>query len=245
MEEILRHLHPGERVLDLGSQNGSFSASACAVGVLIVRTDLDRPASPASDGTAFVQADAAQLPFRTGAFDAVISNHSLEHMVELDAVLGELGRVMNSTAALYVAVPDASTWSDRIYRFIGKGGGHVNAFYSADALSSRITASTGLPLRATRLLHTGWSFLRKRSSRSPRRLWLFGGGYPPLVRAINRFTRELDKNFGFRASIYGWALWFGSPGEGIDTSPRPFVCSNCGAGLRVKSVTCPYCNDPL
>src|SRR4051794_24946691 len=116
MQEILATLPAGARVLDLGCQYGSFPVHATAAAVV----RLDRDAPPTAPGADFVQADAARLPFASDSFDAVIANHSLEHFDQLDSVLGEIGRILHASGALYVAVPDASTLTDRIYRWVGK-----------------------------------------------------------------------------------------------------------------------------
>ena len=146
MHEILENLGPGQRVLDLGSGRGSFDTG---LGPFIaIRADLDRPRSSAPN---FAQADAARLPFADSAFDAVISNHSLEHFHDLAGSLAEIGRVLKPNGALYVAVPDASTFCDRLYRWLSRGGGHVNAFTSAEELAARIQAPpacvTSIPAR--------------------------------------------------------------------------------------------------
>ena len=100
MHEILENLGPGKRVLDIGSGPGSFPSS---MGPFIaIRADLDRPSVPVQN---FAQSDAAHLPFRDHAFDAVISNHSLEHFHDLAGALAEMGRVLKPTGALFIAVP--------------------------------------------------------------------------------------------------------------------------------------------
>src|SRR5271157_3491550 len=126
MIEILRQLPPGARVLDLGALTGSFPTDYCP-GALVVRVDLELPAP----GTCadFVQADAGCLPFPDRSFDAVIANHSLEHIRGLSTALGEIGRVLGSEGGLFVAVPDASTFSDRLFRWIYQdASGHINPF---------------------------------------------------------------------------------------------------------------------
>jgi len=124
MHEILRNLPPGTLVLDLGCSRGSFAeASAPAV---VVRVDLQPPSNRALYG-GFVQADAAALPFRDRAFAGIIANHSLEHFEDLDGALREIGRVIAPNGGLFVAVPDASTVTDKLYRWLATGGGHVNA----------------------------------------------------------------------------------------------------------------------
>jgi SAM-dependent methyltransferase len=149
MHEILRNLASGARVLDLGSRSGSFTNDGCPE-IRIVRLDLELPPSGSRYG--FVQADAARLPFADRSFDAIIASHSLEHMTELGEVLQEIGRVVRSDGSLFVAVPDASTFSDHLYRWVYVGGGHVNAFRSAEALAGQISKATGLNLVATRIL---------------------------------------------------------------------------------------------
>ena len=139
MQEILGSLSAGARVLDLGCQYGSFPAHYTQATV--IRLDRDAPAAP---GARFVQGDAARLPFATDSFDAVIANHSLEHFDQLDDVLREIGRIVRGGGALFVAVPDADTLTDRLYRWIGKGGGHVNPFTDAAELARRIESATGL-----------------------------------------------------------------------------------------------------
>jgi ubiquinone/menaquinone biosynthesis C-methylase UbiE len=150
MHDILRNLPAGARVLDLGSGAGSFGAEHCPHAI-IIRLDPERP--PARAPAGFVQAVASHLPFRDSSFDAVIANHSLEHIEELGPALREVGRVVRCGASLYVTVPDASTFSDKLYRWIYHGGGHINPFDSPAELSRRIAQLTGLQPVAVRVLY--------------------------------------------------------------------------------------------
>src|SRR6266550_6951256 len=115
MDEILRNLRAGACVLDLGSLTGSFRADSYPDAV-VVGLDLEAPAPGTIDG--FVQADAVYLPFPDRSFDAVIANHSLEHIQQLPAALKEIGRVVRPEGSVYLAVPDASTFSDCLYCWI-------------------------------------------------------------------------------------------------------------------------------
>ncbi len=63
------------------------------------------------------------LPFADRTFDAVISNHSLEHFEDLAGALGEIGRVLKPSGAVHIVVPDASTFCHRGYRWLARGGG--------------------------------------------------------------------------------------------------------------------------
>jgi SAM-dependent methyltransferase len=227
VHEILRSLPPSARILDLGCAAGSFPVGDFPFTV--VRIDLERPDTQASN---FVQADAASLPFPAACFDAVISNHSLEHFDNLTASLEEIARVVKPAGTLYVAVPDATTISDRLYRWLARGGGHVNAFSSATDLALQIERATGLKHIATRTLCASLScFNRKnRRTRAPRRLILIGGGTQVSLRFLTYIFRLIDRFLRTRLSVYGWAFYFGSSETPIDTRTATNVCIRCGSG---------------
>jgi SAM-dependent methyltransferase len=234
MHEILRHLQPGTRVLDVGALTGSFPADCCP-GAFTVLVDLERPNGGSSSG-AFVQADAARLPFRDHCFDAVIANHSLEHVQGLPIALSEIGRVLNAKGCLYVAVPDASTFSDRLFRWIYQSeSGHINPFHSADELASEITHATGVKLTASRSLYSSFEYLNRYyfGPHISWRLRLVGNGNRRCIVALSYAARLFDRVFHTRLSAYGWALYFGNIGESVESTPRSNVCVGCGAGHAV------------
>jgi SAM-dependent methyltransferase len=228
MHEILRSLPIGSRVLDLGSGDGTFPPGLYPHAI-IIRLDPEWPRTGAHAG--FVQADAAHLPFRSQSFDAVVANHSLEHLAELGPALREVGRVVKRGASLYVAVPDASTLSDKLYRWIYRGGGHINLFESSTELSRSIAQATGLRPVATRVLHASFIYLHHSNfhPRPPRRLWLFGNGNARCIAILSYVLRWLDRLLGTRASAYGWALYFGGT-PAIEPGGWTNVCIHCGAG---------------
>ncbi len=228
MHEILRHLPEGSRVLDLGSRGGSFDATQYPLR--IVRLDLDtHHQATMSD---FVQADAASLPFSSHLFDAVIANHSLEHFERLDDAFRELGRVAKREGSLYIAVPDASTFADRLYRWLSSGGGHVNAFRSQKDLIAQTEHYTGLRFQAGRVLMTSLAALNRanRTAPAPRKLALLGGGREGALRLWSVISRLSDRWLGTRLSVYGWALYFGGLTEEVDHRPWSNICVRCGTG---------------
>lgn len=246
MDELLASLSPGSRVLDLGARSGSFETDRADLS--IVRLDLEVPSSRRRGG-AYVSGDAARMPFADASFDAVISNHSLEHFAELDRTLREIGRVLRPGGALYVAVPDATTLTDRIYRWLGRGGGHVNAFRRPEDVIGAVERGTGLAHRGTRPLISGLSFLNARnfSSRPPRKIALFAFGNERFLAALLWTLKWIDRAAGTRLSHYGWAFYFGR-----FPMPRPGeiwrdVCVRCGAGHPPSRIPrrfayhCPAC----
>ena len=227
MHEILNNLGPGQRVLDIGSNAGSFDST---IGSFIaIRADLDHPSRSVPN---FAQADAAHLPFPDHAFDAVVSNHSLEHFDDLARSLSEIGRVLKPTGALYVSVPDASTFCDRLYRWLARGGGHVNAFTSAQELAGMIERATHLRCIDTRTLCTSLSYLNRKNRRvsGPRRLLLVGGGTEISLHLFTWFARLSDRLFSTRLGVYGWSLYFGNVAVPEDTGAWTNVCIRCGSG---------------
>jgi len=130
--------------------------------------------------------------------------------------------------ALYAAVPDARTVTDKLYRWLARGGGHVNQFCSAQALDLEIERATGFPPC------TSLSFLnrRKRSNRPPRRLLLLGGGAQLSLVLLTVCFCLLDRFLGTRLSIYGWAFYFGAVDpRDVDRETWSNVCVRCGSGV--------------
>lgn len=237
-------------MLDLGARSGSFSTERADLA--IVRLDLEPPAARKSG--AYVAADAARMPFAGQSFDAVISNHSLEHFPQLEQSVREIGRVVKPSGALYVAVPDAGTLSDRIYRWMGRGGGHVNPFRSAEEVIALVERLTPLRHRATVVLTASLSFLNAHNFTAPppRRIALFAYGNETVLAILNAILRRIDRLCGTRHSIYGWAFYFGAVTPDLVEGPFPNVCVRCGSGVpraylrqtgsaRRFTWKCPFC----
>jgi len=232
MDHLIAALPPGSRVLDLGARAGSFQTDRS--DLQLVRLDLAIPTS--RHAGAYVAADAARMPFSPQCFDLIVSNHSLEHFPELERTVREIGRVLRPGGGLFIAVPDAGTLTDRIYRWLGEGGlgpggGHVNAFHSPGQVIGLLQELTGLQCRGTRVLFSGLSFLNARNvTHPPRRLLLFANGNERFLAVLTWVMRTADLLFGTRLSQYGWEFYFGNI-ELVDSAEWwANVCVRCGSG---------------
>ena len=232
MQNLIAALPPGSRVLDLGAGAASFRTDRD--DLTIVRLDIEiRPErAPGS----YVAADAARLPFRAGVFDLIVSNHSLEHFPELEATLKEVGRTVKPGGAFYVAVPDVTTFTDRVYRWMGRGGGHVNGFRSADEVMKPVERFTGLPLRGQRDLFSSLSFLNRHNRRGRPQIKsvLFAFGNERFLAILSWVLRRMDRRFGTRWSKYGWSFYFGN--VNMPGGPKGWanVCVRCGSGFAQR-----------
>lgn len=101
---------PGARWLDVGSGTGALSATILAAAEPAAVTGID-PSEPfvalarsSTAGAEFVVADARELPFADGAFDAVVSGLVLNFVPEPERAAAEMARVAASggTVAAYV-----------------------------------------------------------------------------------------------------------------------------------------------
>lgn len=226
MHEILDHLDENAIVLDIGSGPGTFPDDATRARTF--RVDLFRPDQPP---LRFTIADATALPFATATFDAVILNHSLEHFPNWRHAVQEIGRVVKKSGAAYIAVPDASTFTDRLYLKVFRDrGGHVNLFADASQLANSLSWYLGLPHVATRTLESSLVFQNRHNTNHAwaRPEMRFLGLPEPLLALAIRLIRTVDKRRGGRLGVYGWAFFFGKLGEPVDPTPRLNVCVRCG-----------------
>ena len=118
--ELIEELRPGARVLDAGCGPGSWDYARRA-DLRVVAFDIKFPPGPPARAphVSVARADLARLPYRDGVFDLVICHYVLEHVTELEACCDSLARVTRPGGTLYLSVPRAAAFDDRLYRFAG------------------------------------------------------------------------------------------------------------------------------
>jgi SAM-dependent methyltransferase len=89
-------------VLDLGSKDGRKTRSTATE---VVAVDIDFGDRVEAEHLTFVRGDARQLPFLPNSFDVIIADQLLEHVRDIEAVVGEIARVLKPGGTTYVAFP--------------------------------------------------------------------------------------------------------------------------------------------
>jgi len=229
MGRLTDFLQPSHRALDLGSGgHGSFPLGPASA----ILADEAVPAAPPGP---FVACRAEALPFASGSFDVVVAAHCLEHFARLPAALAEVRRVLKPACALYVSIPDASTLTDRLYRWMYSGGGHVNRFDDLADAVRLIGNATGLEVRSIRRLYSSLHPLRREMVRRlpRRRRYLFPGLPPSVLSLLLAILSLADRLFGARLSVYGWEMHFDRLGflGPVCAAEEGLVCSNCGFAI--------------
>lgn len=100
----------GLTVADIGCSAGFISDELAEAGAAhVAGIDIDVPGlAKAQDRfgnrVSFVCGDGERLPFPDGTFDGIVFNHIYEHVVDPDAVVRELHRVLKDDGALYLGL---------------------------------------------------------------------------------------------------------------------------------------------
>lgn len=99
----------GLLALDLGCSTGFTSAALSDAGATVVALDIDVPGLASAserfgDKVDFLCADGERLPLPDQSVDVVVFNHIYEHVVDADAVMAEIRRVLRPDGAVYLGL---------------------------------------------------------------------------------------------------------------------------------------------
>jgi SAM-dependent methyltransferase len=114
MLSVLEHFRgssdlTGTRVVDLGCSTGFIADEFRRAGATTIGIDIDAPGLAVANRrfhnqVAFLSADGQALPFLTGTIDIVVFNHIYEHVVDADAVMAEIVRVLRPGGLAYLGL---------------------------------------------------------------------------------------------------------------------------------------------
>jgi SAM-dependent methyltransferase len=117
--EVLRVRSGPQRILDVGCGDGMATGLVARLDAAnqVVGLDWSTRAvrQAAEQGFAVVSGgvDEPGLPIATGAIDIVIMSELIEHLVDTDAALAEVWRVLRPGGVLMLSTPNLAAWYNR------------------------------------------------------------------------------------------------------------------------------------
>jgi SAM-dependent methyltransferase len=119
LAEILRGSSAPARIVDVGCGDGRATGLAARLNpghqVIGVDWSADALRRAGSHGLILVQAglEPPGLPVATGSVDVVIMSELIEHLVDTDAALEEVHRVLRPGGSLLLSTPNLAAWYNR------------------------------------------------------------------------------------------------------------------------------------
>ena len=153
-------LRAGSRVLDVAAGNGNATLAAARRSCDVISTDYvgslleagRRRAQAEGLAVRFEEADAENLPYPEGAFDAVLSVFGVMFTPDQERAAGELARVCRSGGRIGLANWTPDSFIGQLFRAIGK--------YAPPAAGLRSPALWGAPARIDELFARNASEIR-------------------------------------------------------------------------------------
>ena len=257
LREVIAAAAPGARVLDAGCGPGSWPYGE-RPDLRLVGFDIKFPPGPPPRlaHVAVFRGDLAALPLRDGAFDLTVCHYVLEHVTRLEPCCDELARVTRAGGLLYLSVPRAASFDDRLYRFagyfakyalmkFGKRLEHQQRFDLEQVL--RLFEARGFEVEALAHVPAGFSWMN-----DPRTKPL-QGAFTDMLAGLHRVAGiDLAKDANFVLTFRKT----GAPGVRREARLRrvTHVCRECGEHAVIDARapwpdrwTCPWCgsSNPL
>ncbi len=112
---LLPHLHPGQRLLDVGSGPGTITADLAGLVAEVVALEVNEEAAAltrqGARGVDVRVGDVHALPFDDAEFDVVHAHQVLQHVVDPVAALREMARVAQPGGVVAARDSDYATFA--------------------------------------------------------------------------------------------------------------------------------------
>lgn len=214
------HLLPdGARVLDVGCGAGTIRYASYP-NIRFVGLDLypDSETVHWPDTANLILGSSEDLPVQSVLFDGIVANFVFEHFDNPARTLQELDRVARPGCFLYLSIPRAASWHDRLYRSALKGGGHVQR-YDLGSLLTLVYRNSRFKLDAIRPLQSGFTWLQHVPMRDTIYNLLFG-------------AFQVWGKAGFHPLDHGDYQLLFYCGQQPGYLPIVHCCGDCGAEFR-------------
>lgn len=256
LREVIAAQAGGARVLDAGCGPNSWPYEL-RPDLRITGFDIKFPPGPPtrSRTVQVFRADLARLPVVSGHFDLTVCHYVLEHVSELESCCDELVRVTRQGGTLYLSVPRAAAFDDRLYRFAGyfakyallkwrKRLEHQQRFDLPGLL--QLFARRGMELSAHAFVPAGFSWMN-----DPRTKPL-QGAFTDGLAALHRHTGvDLARDANFVLTFTKTGLVRPTKGPLPGARRITHVCRECGEHAIVEPTppwptrwSCPWCGEP-
>lgn len=157
-QKHVAHVH---RLLDIGCGVGTLGMSLKDIlgagevyGIEISET---RVAAARQKGIKCVQTDLNEdsIPFEDNSFDAIFCGEVIEHLVDPDHLLDEIGRTLTPGGVCVLTTPNLAAWVNRIALFLGWQPFHTAVSFRHEVGRPRFLSSGGARLDHLRVFTYG------------------------------------------------------------------------------------------
>lgn len=249
--EMIDAAPEGAQVVDAGCGPGSWPYDR-RPDLAIAAFDVKFPPGPPvpRPGRAVFRADLAALPLRSGHADLTVCHYVLEHVTALASCCDELARVTREGGVLYLSVPRAASFDDRLYRFAG-----VFAKFALFKFGKRLEHQQRFDLAGLLDLFTARGFALVAHARVPAGFsWMNDPRTRPLQEPFTAALAWLHRAVGLDlGGDANFVLHFRKTGaRGVRRVTH--VCRACGEHVVIVPATpwparwrCPWCGaaNPL
>lgn len=175
----------GRLLLDIGGKEGAFAERLAGTVKRIVCVDISLP-RVRSALVSFTIGDGQSLPFVDHAFDQVVLNDVLEHIVDDRVALQEACRVLDVGGRMWLSTPalNYNVGPKWVTQRFERAWGHVRRGYTPEQLLSLLPANMCFTLFV-------WHEPCIRALQLP--LWVISRRWMRLARHMARYCFEVDR----------------------------------------------------